>query len=65
MTRIYLGGPNGLSKNRMFELPSNAGTGSMVADFNHDGYADILIICHRSEGDPNKIGSFGDHVTES
>ena len=65
MTRVYLGGPDGLSKNRMFELPSNAGTGSMVADFNHDGYADILIICHRSEGNPNKIGSYGDHVTES
>ena len=65
MTRIYLGGPDGISSDRMFQLPSNAGTGSMVADFNRDGYADILIICHRSEGDPNRIGSFGDHVTDS
>ncbi len=65
MTRIYLGGPDGFSSERMFQLPGNAGTGSMVADFNHDGYADILIICHRSEGDPNRIGAFGDHVTES
>ena len=65
MTRIYLGGPTGPSSDRMFKLPSNAGTGSMIADFNHDGYSDILIICHRSEGDPNQIGSFGDHVTES
>ena len=57
MTKIYLGGPDGISSDRMFELPSNAGTGSMVADFNRDGYADILIICHRSRGrsQPDRI----------
>ncbi len=35
----------------------------MVADFNRDGFNDVLFVCHRSEGDPNRAGSFGDHET--
>ena len=65
LSRVFLGGPGGVEAKRMFTLPSNSGAGSMVADFNHDGYPDILLICHRSEGDPNQIGVFGDHVTDS
>ncbi len=65
LSRVHLGGPGGFDPKRMFKLPTNSGAGSMVADFNQDGYADILFVCHRSEGDPNRIGSFGDHVTNS
>ena len=65
LSRIFLGGPDGFPAESMFTLPTSSGAGSMVADFNRDGYADILFICHRSEGDPNRIGQFGDHVTDS
>ena len=65
LSRVYLGGPDGFPSERMFTLPTNSGTGSLVTDFNQDGYNDILWVCHRSEGDPNQIGSFGDHVTDS
>ena len=65
LSRVYLGSPEGIHSDRMFTLPNNAGAGSMVADFNQDGYADILFVCHRSEGDPNRIGAFGDHVNDS
>ena len=42
---------------RMFTLPTNSGAGSLVTDFNQDGYTDILMVCHRSEGrsQPNRI----------
>ncbi|MGH9159812.1 MAG: FG-GAP repeat domain-containing protein [Vicinamibacteraceae bacterium] len=65
MSRVYWGSPGGLSEERVLELPTNAGTGSQVADYNGDGYNDILFYCHRSEGDPNVPGAFGDHTTES
>ena len=65
LSRIYLGGPTGFTQQRMIKLPTNAGAGSMVADFNGDGYADVLFVCHRSEGDPDKLGVFGDHMTDS
>lgn len=65
MSRIYLGGEHGLDERHVIELPTNSGTGSMVADFNRDGFNDVLFICHRSEGDPNTIGAVSDHVTPS
>lgn len=65
LSRVYLGGQDGLSKERMIELPTNGGTGSQIADYNRDGHNDLLLICHRSEGDPDRIGAFGDHRTDS
>lgn len=65
MSRIYLGGPNGLSEKNILELPTNGGTGSQVADYNHDGYPDLLLTCHRAEGDPDKVGALSDHITDS
>jgi hypothetical protein len=65
LSRIFLGGPDGLSAKRMFELPTSSGTGSQIFDYNGDGYNDLLLICHRSEGDPTKIGVYGDHKTAS
>jgi hypothetical protein len=64
-SRLHFGSPNGLSEDNMLELPTHAGTGSMISDFNSDGHNDLLFYCHRSEGDPNKPGRFGDHCTDS
>ena len=65
MSVIYFGSPNGLSEDNKQELPTNAGTGSQVSDYNNDGHADLLFYCHRSEGDVNKPGDYGDHCTDS
>ena len=65
MSPIFFGGPKGLSDDNKIELPTNAGTGSQVSDYNNDGYLDLLFFCHRSEGDINKPGRYGDHCTES
>jgi hypothetical protein len=65
MSMIFWGGPEGISDSRVQRLPTNGGTGSMIADFNHDGINDLLLICHRAEGDPNKPGVFSDHCTDS
>jgi hypothetical protein len=62
---IFWGGPEGISDKRVQRLPTNGGTGSVIADFNHDGINDLLLICHRSEGDPNKVGVLSDHCTDS
>ena len=64
-SRIYFGGPKGLSENSIQELPTFGGTGSMLADFNHDGYPDLLLICHRFEGNADEVGATSDHVTDS
>jgi hypothetical protein len=65
MSPIFFGSPSGLSDEHKIELPTNAGTGSQVSDYNHDGYPDVLFFCHRSEGDPNRPGRYGDHCTDS
>jgi hypothetical protein len=65
MSRVYFGGPNGVNESSIMELPTYGGTGSMVADFNRDGYPDLLLICHRFEGDADKVGATSDHVTDS
>ncbi|MSO23105.1 MAG: VCBS repeat-containing protein, partial [Acidobacteria bacterium] len=64
-SRVFWGGPEGHSEKRMTLLPTNGGAGSLAADFNRDGFLDLLIVCHRSEGDPNQPGVYGDHVTNS
>ncbi|MBI4582558.1 MAG: VCBS repeat-containing protein [Planctomycetes bacterium] len=65
LSRLYFGSSMGLSEGNTLELPTNAGTGSQVSDYNRDGYADLLLYCHRSEGDPNKPGRYGNHTTDS
>jgi hypothetical protein len=64
-SQVYWGSAGGFSDARVLTLPSNAGTGSQIADYNRDGFRDLLLYCHRSEGDPDRAGAFGDHLTDS
>ncbi len=64
-SRIYFGSADGLTPRRMVTLPTSSGTGSQIADYNGDGINDLLLICHRSEGDPDRVGATGNHRTSS
>lgn len=65
LSRVHMGGPSGIPFEPTLELPTNAGTGSQIADYNRDGFNDLLLVCHRSEGNPNQVGAVSDHVTDS
>ena len=62
---VLLGGEGGYSMDRIIQLPTDGGTGSMVSDFNYDGYADLFFYCHRADGSFDEIGQFGDHHAHS
>jgi hypothetical protein len=64
-SKVYFGSRDGYEEERAVLLPTNAGTGSQIADYNRDGHNDLLLICHRSEGDPDRVGVVSDHVTPS
>lgn len=40
---VYLGGQNGFSKERRIELPTKGATSVKTADFNKDGYLDLIF----------------------
>ena len=65
MSRIFWGGPQGFSEKQMQLLPTDGGTGSLAADFNHAGYLDLLFVCHRREGNPDRLQAFNEHKTNS
>lgn len=65
ISRVALGGPDGFSPERSIEFETNSGTGSLVSDFNFDGYPDIFFYCHRSDGSADRVGLAGDHITDS
>ncbi len=65
LSRIWRGGPQGFDPSRLILLPTDSGTGSLVSDFNQDGYPDVFFYCHRREGNPNQAGAHGDHLTNS
>jgi hypothetical protein len=64
-SKVWLGSSEGFSDDRVLRLPTNSGTGSLVSDFNRDGYNDIFLYGHRREASYDKIGDFGDHTTHS
>jgi len=47
---IYWNGPNGFNPQRVTMLPTNSAAGVLVADFDQDGYKDILFACHSNDG---------------
>lgn len=49
-SRIYWNGPQGFDSKQVTLLPTHSASGAMVADFNRDGWKDILITCHSYKG---------------
>ncbi len=62
---ILLGGEQGYDLDHSIRLPTDGGTGSIVSDFNRDGFQDVFFFCHRADGNFDEIGKFGDHHTHS
>jgi len=48
---IYWGSAKGFSASRMLRLPAHSASGSILNDFNEDGWIDIAIAHHKIEGD--------------
>ena len=65
LSSVLLGGPDGYSMERRIVLPTNGGDGTLVSDFNFDGYPDIFWASHRRDGDFNRVGRPNEHVTDS
>jgi hypothetical protein len=49
-SRIYWNGGQGFDPATVTLLPTHSASGAMIADFNRDGWKDILITCHSYEG---------------
>ena len=62
---VLLGGAKGFNLSNSIQLATDGGTGSIVSDFNNDGFQDIFFFCHRADGSYDEIGKFGDHNTQS
>ncbi|PYV18251.1 MAG: hypothetical protein DMG07_04255 [Acidobacteria bacterium] len=54
---VFWGGADGISPARVTELPTESASGVQVADFNGDGWKDILFACH-TEGTNHRTNSF-------
>ena len=62
---ILLGSENGFTIDHKIELATDGATGSLVSDFNRDGFPDVFFFCHRADGSFDEIGKFGDHHANS
>ncbi|VAX21021.1 hypothetical protein MNBD_IGNAVI01-402 [hydrothermal vent metagenome] len=62
---VLLGSDKGYSVENSLKFPTNGGTGSLICDFNRDGYMDVFFYCHRKDGSYDKIKDYGDHHTNS
>lgn len=62
---VLLGSINGYDLNNSLKFHTDGGTGSMVCDFNRDGFMDLFFFCHRADGSFDDIGKYGDHHTNS
>jgi hypothetical protein len=65
VSHVLLGGPDGYSMQRKITFPTTGGDGTLVNDFNFDGYKDIMWYSHRRDGDFNVPGKPNKHVTDS
>jgi hypothetical protein len=64
-SHVLLGGPDGYSLQRKIIFPTTGGDGTIVNDFNFDGYNDIMWYSHREDGDYNVIGKPNKHICDS
>jgi hypothetical protein len=62
---VLLGSKEGFHINNSIKFPTDGGTGSLVCDFNRDGYMDVFFYCHRADGSYDEVGKYGDHHTNS
>jgi hypothetical protein len=62
---VLPGSKEGFDINKSIKFPTDGGTGSIVTDFNRDGYMDVFFFCHRADGSFDDIGKYGDHHTNS
>lgn len=62
---ILLGSETGYQLTNSIALPTDGGTGSIVSDFNNDGFQDIFFFCHRADGSFDEVNRFGDHNANS
>lgn len=65
LSTVLLGSKEGYSLNNSIKFPTDGGTGSIVCDFNRDGFMDVFFFCHRADGSFDDIGKYGDHHTNS
>lgn len=65
LSTVLLGSAEGYNLNNSIKFPTDGGTGSIVCDFNRDGYMDVFFFCHRADGSFDDIGKYGDHHTNS
>jgi len=62
---VFWGGPEGFDAARRLELPGASGAASIPADFDGDGWIDLLMVRHKSAGNPDRAGSPIAHNTDS
>lgn len=62
---VLLGHADGYNIDNNIKFPTDGGTGSLVCDFNRDGYNDIFFYCHRKDGSFDEIKKYGDHHVNS
>ena len=54
---VFWGSAGGIAPERVAELPTESASGVQVADFNGDGWKDILFACH-TQGTNHRTDSF-------
>jgi hypothetical protein len=62
---VFWGGPNGFEASRRLELPGGSGAASIPADFDGDGWIDLLMVQHKRAGNPDRAGWPIAHNTDS
>ncbi len=54
---IFWGSARGIEANNVTELPTESASGALVADFDENGWKDLLFACH-TEGTNHRTNSF-------
>jgi len=54
---IFWGSSRGIEANNVTELPTESASGALVADFDENGWKDLLFACH-TEGTNHRTNSF-------